>query len=82
MAIRQADWAAAYDLLSTVNREYLKKKHADAESLYVEVCKRAGKDPYPDGTPEPDGTPAPESSNTGAGESPNPYLVTDEEGHE
>ncbi len=82
MAIRQEDWAAAYDLLSTVNREYLKKKHADAESLYVEVCKRAGKDPYPDGTPEPDGTPAPESSNTGAGESPDPYLVTDEEGHE
>ena len=86
LAIRQEDWAAAYDLLSSVNREYLKKKHADAESLYVEVCKRAGKEPYPEGTPEPeetpapDGTPAPEGSDTGAGASPepDPFLVTED----
>ena len=84
LAIRQEDWAAAYDLLSSVNREFLKKKHADAESLYVEVCKWAGKEPYPEGTPEPDGTLAPEDSNTGTGVTPepNPFLVTEDDSHE
>ena len=96
LAIRQEDWETAEALLGSIDREAIRKKHADVETLYQEVCKKLGK-PYPDTTEAPGTgdapaeTPAPEGTNTETGgsespnplqESPNPFLVTEDESHE
>ena len=74
------------ELLGSIDREALRKKHADVETLYQEACKKTGK-PYPGTTEAPETgdapaeTPTPESADTEAGESetPNPFLVTEDE---
>lgn len=57
-AIKQEDWKTAAELLGSIDRSALRKEHRDVEELYVQACREAGIDPYPE-TPEPSATPAP-----------------------
>ena len=87
IAIRQEEWLTAWELLKDIDRESLRRKHVDVENLYLEACKRAGKEPYPEATPAPEGeiSGTPEQTPEAAadpGPSPNPFLVTEDESHE
>ena len=77
-AIKQQDWAAAAELLGSVDRSAVKRKYRDIENLYLEACKNAGIEPNP-GTPEPsaapeEGTPSPAPTSTPE----SPFLVTED----
>ena len=86
-AYKQENWETAAQLLASVDRESLRRKHQDVEDVYVKACKNAGIDPYPE-TPEPtagtEPTPAPAppeevSPAPGAEVTPNPFLVTEDD---
>ena len=77
-AMKQKDWAAAAELLGSVDRSAVKRKYRDIENLYLEACKNAGIEPNP-GTPEPsaapeEGTPSPAPTSTPE----SPFLVTED----
>ena len=77
-AMKQKDWAAAAELLGSVDRSAVKRKYRDIENLYLEACKNAGIEPNP-GTPEPsaapeEGTPYPAPTSTPE----SPFLVTED----
>ena len=77
-AMKQKDWAAAAELLGSVDRSAVKRKYRDIDNLYLEACKNAGIEPNP-GTPEPsaapeEGTPSPAPTSTPE----SPFLVTED----
>ena len=89
----QGDWKTAAELLRDEDREALRRKFRDAESLYREACEKAGIEAYPPetetpaATPEPTPTPTPTPAPTpvptptlAPDETPNPFLVTEDEG--
>ena len=55
IAVKQEDWQTAAELLAGVDRDWLKKKYRDVESVYLKACEKAGIDPYPTEA-EPDDT--------------------------
>ena len=84
IAVKQKDWALAAELLGGVDRNVLKRKYRDVESVYLEACTNAGIDPYPN-TPAPDaadaapaetGEPSPSPAPSSTPESP--FLVTED----
>ena len=86
-AVRQGDWATAAELLGSLDRPAMKKKHGDVEALYLQACEGAGIDPYP-ATPDPSALPEPTPSPvpaTAAPEpaeetpGPDPFMVTEDE---
>lgn len=84
-AYKQEDWNTAADLLASIDRDALRKKHQDVEDIYLKACKNAGRDPYPE-TPEPEGetepTPAPAvepSPTPDPDATPNPFIVTEDD---
>ena len=92
-AIRQEDWSTAAGLLGSLDRESLRRTYRDIETLYLEACKKAGIDPYPE-TPAPDpeatasptdgpGLRAPSAETAAPASTPdaslNPFLVTEDE---
>ena len=52
-AIRRNDWAAAAELLGSLDRTSLIRQYRDIESLYLEACENAGIAAYPE-TPSPE----------------------------
>ncbi len=87
-AVSQKDWATAVELLGSLDRNSLLKKYKDIETMYLQACKKAGIDPYPETpspTPKPTKTPAPAAKRTPVPEekvivlSPDPFMVTDED---
>ena len=87
-AISKKDWATAVELLGSLDRNSLLKKYKDIEAMYLQACKKAGVDPYPETpspSPKPTKTPAPSAKRTPVPEekivvlSPDPFMVTDED---
>ena len=88
IAIRQEDWAAAAGLLGGLDRESLRRKYRDIETLYLEACEKAGIVPDPE-SPEPAApdasvnaalpTPGPDSPLPSPDASPDPFLVVEDD---
>ena len=87
IAFSKGEWETAMNLLAGVDRESLREQHMDVETLYLEACKKANKDPYPQ-TPEPDQDADPTSEPTATPEPTpvpepdatlNPFLVTEDD---
>ena len=88
IAAQQEDWTLVADLLRPLNRQALRSKYRNIESLYLEACEKAGIEAYP-ATPDPDaGAPEATPAPAGAGETPSdapaglpdsPFLVTEDE---
>ncbi len=79
-AIKQEDFETAVSLLQPLDRQALRKKYRDIETLYLTACKGAGIDAYP-ATPEPEAESTPEAPNTPVPEESTapPFLVTEDE---
>ena len=88
IAAQQEDWTLVADLLRPLNRQALRSKYRNIESLYLEACEKAGIEAYP-ATPEPEsGTPEATPAPADEGEAPvaapsvlpdSPFLVTEDE---
>ena len=86
-AVKQEDFETAVTLLQPLDRQALRKKYKDIETLYLTACKGAGIEAYPampdseaESTPEAANTPAPESETEAADEATAPpFLVTEDE---
>ena len=85
-AVKQEDFETAVSLLQPLDRQALRKKYKDIETLYLTACEGAGVEAYPatpdpeaENTPEITNTPAPDDK-TEAEESDSPaFLVTEDE---
>ena len=82
-AVKQEDWETAVSLLAPLDRQALRRKYRDIESLYLAACSGAGTDPYPAETEtDAESTPAPAAD---TGEKPGeevtvpPFLVTEDD---
>ena len=85
-AVKQEDFETAVSLLQPLDRQALRKKYKDIETLYLTACEGAGVEAYP-ATPDPEAVNTPEITNTPAPddkteaeESDSPaFLVTEDE---
>lgn len=85
-AVKLQEWETAAALLQPLDRQALKRKYKDIETLYVTACEGAGIEAYPaapdpeaEGTPGPEATPAPDGTDeTGEATVP-PFLVTEDD---
>lgn len=75
IAALQEDWATVVSLLRPLDRQALRRKYRDIESLYLEACEKTGTEPYP-ATPEPEPTPEAAPSPEDAAETANPSPTT------
>ena len=89
-AVKQEDWETAAALLAPLDRQALRKKYKDIETLYLTACEGAGIDPYPtESEPEADSTQVPSAApsapaadgedETGDLPTPLPFLVTEDD---
>lgn len=82
-AVRQEDWTTAVELLGSLDRNALKRKYRDIETLYLNACENAGVEPYPEETAVPENaeesaSPAPEATPAAPSAEPDPFLVTED----
>ena len=74
-AVSREEWETAAELLRPLDRQALRRKYKDIETLYLTACENAGIEPYP-ATPSPEAetipTPSPDSTAP-------PFLVTEDE---
>ena len=85
-AVKQEDFETAVSLLRPLDRQALRKKYKDIETLYLTACKGAGIEAYPvtpdpeaENTPEITNTPAPDEKTEAEESEPPPFLVTEDE---
>ena len=89
-AVKQEDWETAAELLGGLDREALKRRYRDIETLYLEACEKADIDPYPTETEdtevvvstEPSGGAAPAEAEEAPSQPAfptSPFLVTEDD---
>ena len=85
-AVKQEDFETAVSLLQPLDRQALRKKYKDIETLYLTACEGAGVEAYPatpdpeaENTPEITNTPAPDDKTEAEESDPPAFLVTEDE---
>ena len=86
-AVKQEEYETAVSLLQPLDRQALRRKYKDIETLYLTACDGAGIEAYPatpdpeaEGTPEPQTTPDPaEEEESGTETTVHPFLVTEDD---